>query len=88
MESIFRLLLAIVYGGVSIVYGTLLALRPDAFLKFHDTLFDRRRLNRKAKWRKNLHKAHYKILGVVLGSLGLLLVVVAVKTLILIAIRR
>jgi uncharacterized membrane protein len=86
MEPIFKLLVVIMIGGWLGVYGTLLASRPGAFLKFHDAFFDRRRLHKNAKWRKNVHNAHYKILGFVDLSLGLLLVLLAVKKLILIAI--
>jgi hypothetical protein len=40
-------------GSLFVVYGTLLAWRPDVFLKFHDTFVDRGRI-RNAAWRRDL----------------------------------
>lgn len=57
MRLIFLLLAAILLGGSFVIYGTLLAWKPDAFLRFHDTFVDRSKWNRNAAWRKNLYIA-------------------------------
>jgi hypothetical protein len=82
MRSILLLLAAILMGGFFVVYGTLLASRPDAFLKFHDTFVDRSKWNRNAAWRKNIYNGDYKILGIAFLVVGLFIVLITVTKLV------
>jgi hypothetical protein len=68
-------------GSLFVVYGTLLAWRPDLFLRFHDTFVDRSKWNRIAAWRKNVHKIEYKVLGIGFLISGLFLVFITLTKL-------
>jgi len=63
------------FGALLVLYGTLLAWKPDLFLKFHDTFVDRGR-NRNASWRKNVYNPDYKLLGVAFCVFGLFIIYV------------
>jgi len=66
--------IALLMGCFLVVYGTLLARRPDLFLKFHDTFVDRSRWNRHAAWRKNVNDLNYKLLGFAFCVVGLFII--------------
>jgi hypothetical protein len=69
-------------GSLFVVYGVLLAWRPDLFLKFHDTFIDRGRWNRNAAWRKNVSNPEYKLLGGAFCVFGLFITYVMLAKLI------
>jgi hypothetical protein len=60
-------------GSLFVIYGGLLAFRPDRFLRFHDTFIDRSEWNRSADWRKHVREREYKALGLVFCVVGLFL---------------
>jgi hypothetical protein len=59
-------------GGFFLLYGTLLAWRPDLFLKFHDTFVDRSCGNKSAEWRNRIYGRDYTFLGVTFAIVGLI----------------
>lgn len=63
-------------GSLFVVYGGLLAWRPDLFLKFHDTFIDRGQWNRNAAWRKNVSSVEYKLLGIAFCAFGVFIIFV------------
>jgi hypothetical protein len=75
MRLIVLSVTSLVLGTLFVVYGTLLAWRPDLFLKFHDTFVDRGR-NRNAAWRKDLESAGAKIAAASFVMFGLFIIYV------------
>jgi hypothetical protein len=82
MRSNILVLAAMLMGCFVVVYGALLASKPDAFLKFHDTFVDRSKWNRNAEWRKNVYNADYKSFGLVLVVGGIFIVFMMVMKLV------
>jgi hypothetical protein len=82
MRSILLLSAAILMGGLFVAYGTLLASKPDAFLRFHDTFVDRSKSNRNAAWRKNVYNRDYRILGIAFLLVGLFIIIMMVAKLV------
>lgn len=74
MRLIVLSMLTLLMGTFLIIYGTLLAWRPELFLRFHDSFVDRGRWNKSTAWRKNVHNLNYKLLGVAFCILGLFIV--------------
>ncbi len=74
MRLIVLSVTTLLVGGLFVVYGMLLAWRPDLFLKFHDTFVDRGRWNRNAAWRKDVYDFNYKVLGVAFCVFGLFII--------------
>ena len=69
-------------GILLVVYGTLLAWRPDLFLKFHDTFIDRGRWNRNAAWRQNLESLGAKMAAAGFVMFGVFIIYVTLTKLI------
>jgi hypothetical protein len=74
MRPILLALGALLLGTLLVTYGALLALRPDRFLRFHDTFIDRSKWNRSAEWRKHVADVEYKVLGIAFVISGLFIV--------------
>lgn len=74
MRLIVLSVTTLLMGSLFVVYGSLLAWRPDLFLKFHDTFIDRGRWNRTAAWRENVYNLNYRLLGVAFCLVGLFIV--------------
>ena len=70
------------FGVLLVVYGTLLAWRPDLFLKFHDTFIDRSRWNRNADWRKDLESPGAKMVAAGFVMFGVFIIYVMLTKLI------
>lgn len=68
-------------GALFVLYGGLLAWRPDLFLKFHDTFIDRGRWNRNADWRRGLDSLGAKIAAATFVLFGLLIIYAALTKL-------
>lgn len=73
--------LGIAFVCLIIVNGSLLAFRPDLFLRFYDWQNPGDYWGRSASWRKDVHNAGYKVLGVVLLISGFLFLGLLVKVL-------
>jgi hypothetical protein len=82
MRLILLSFAAILMGSFLVVYGALLASRPDVFLRFHDTFVDRSKWNRNAAWRRNVYNGDYKVLGVAFFVFGVFIVLVTLTMLI------
>jgi hypothetical protein len=65
------LLGGLAFSIVLVVYGLLMALRPNMFLKFHDFLNPGSRWNTSAKWRGEVGGSEYKSVGWLLSLSGL-----------------
>ncbi len=78
MRLIIISVTALFMGSLFVVYGALLAWRPDLFLKFHDTFIDRSQWNRTAAWRKNVSSVEYKLLGIAFCAFGVFIIYVLV----------
>ena len=63
MRLIVLSMTTLLTGSLFVVYGTLLAWRPDLFLRFHDSFISRGSWNKNAEWRKNVYNLDYKVLG-------------------------
>jgi len=74
LRLIILSVVTLLIGSFLVVYGTLLAWRPDLFLKFHDTFVDRSRLNRNAAWRKDLESLGAKITAASFVTFGLFII--------------
>jgi multisubunit Na+/H+ antiporter MnhG subunit len=74
MRLIVLSVATLLMGSLFVVYGALLAWRPDLFLKFHDTFVDRSRWNTNAAWRKDVYNLNYKVLGVAFCVVGLFII--------------
>lgn len=81
MRLIVLSVTTLLMGSLFVVYGTLLAWRPDLFLKFHDTFVDRGR-NRNAAWRKDLGGLGAKITAASFVMFGLFIIYVMLAKLI------
>jgi hypothetical protein len=64
------------------IYGTLLAWRPDLFLRFHDSFVDRGRWNRSAAWRKSLGGLDAKVVAASFVMFGLFIIYIILTGLI------
>jgi hypothetical protein len=74
MRFIVLSVTTLLMGSLFVVYGSLLAWRPDLFLKFHDTFVDRSRGNRTAAWRENVYNLNYRLLGGAFCLVGLFII--------------
>jgi hypothetical protein len=81
-SSIVLSLTAFLMGSFLVVYGTLLAWRPDLFLRFHDLFVSRGTWNKDAEWRKNVYNFDYKVLGVAFCMFGLIIVFITLTKLV------
>jgi hypothetical protein len=63
--------LGAVFAALFTTYGVLLLVRPSAFFKLHDFVNPGMRWDHAAAWRKDLHKAEWKAVGVMLMAFGL-----------------
>jgi len=69
----FALAFAVVFAIPFVVNGTLLALRPDLFLRFYDLLNPGDYVAKTAGWRRDIDKFEYRLLGAAFVVVGLLI---------------
>lgn len=74
-------LLGMAFACMVAVSGWLLIFRPDVFLKLYDRLNPGDYVGRSGGWRKDVHNAEYKILGVLFLLSGLLFLGLMAKAL-------
>ena len=73
-------LACILFAGLLMTWGWLLAFRKDTALWFHDTFIDRSAPGRKAEWREHVHELQYTVLGLIFFGFGVgLLMVLAFR---------
>jgi hypothetical protein len=73
---------ALLMGAFLVVYGTLLAWRPDLFLKFQKTFIDCGRWNRNAPWRRNLETLATKTAAASFVTFGVFIIYIVLTKLI------
>jgi hypothetical protein len=74
-------LLGMAFACLVAVTGWLLMFRPDLFLKLYDRLNPGDYVGRSGSWRKDVHNAEYKVLGVLFLLSGLLFLGLLAKAL-------
>ena len=71
--------LILIGGGAFVTIGVLLLFRPDLFLRFNDWLNPGDYTAKNAEWRKDVHNAEWKFLGLMFLAAGLFLLIIFIK---------
>jgi len=82
MRLIVLSVTTLLMGSLFVIYGTLLAWRPDLFLRFHDTFIDRGRWNSNAVWRTSLDGPGAKVAAASFVIFGLFIIYIMTTKLI------
>ena len=77
------LLVAVFFGIVMVIYGALLAWKPEQLLKFHDTFIDRTKWGKNATWRNEVDKPGAKLVGIVFVLCGVFVTVSFIRMIII-----
>lgn len=73
MQRKFFLAIGLSMGLFAITNGVLLILSPKHFLKFHDVWARGDWVGRTAPWREDVGKTEYKILGLLILAVGIMI---------------
>lgn len=82
MRVIVLSISGLLVGGLFVVYGTLLACRPDLFLRFHDSAISRSAWSKKAEWRAHIQERAYRFYGLAFVTVGLFVAIIMLMRLI------
>lgn len=73
MRVVLLATIAFAFGLCLAIYGALLTFRADLFIWFHNTFVDRDPSPQNVSWKKQIHQIEYKVFGIVLVAVGLLI---------------
>lgn len=72
----------LLFGALFCLYGALLLMKPDAFIRFHYALFKGDGWGHPPAWYGNVRDGEYKVLGIMMFAFGVFVVGSMLTTLI------